>query len=158
MVWCKNLVYIFVALGLWFVYTGSPKTRDMLIVSAVLSVAWVAWYQYDYRNKDQIIFGGEGGLNVMAWSAWTMALLGVGLFYNSLKKMNFTFVMRLVITGGLWTLLLMLGEWIGYNVLNIKLKSDYPGLFGLELIHGPWYMKTYYLTAWAIYLYLIGAF
>jgi hypothetical protein len=152
--WCRRLTILFSAIGAWYVATGKESTRQMMFLAALLSGIWVYWYGYDYRSSDQL---RVDTFNVTTWICWTMGLLAVGFFYQALKnRTGLTLVQRVALTAALWTVGIMIVEWIGYNKMGIKLKSNYPGLFGLELMHGPWYLKVYYLTVWALFLSLMG--
>lgn len=130
-------------------------SRSMIILSGIMSAIWVTWYGYDYRSPDQILIGK---LNVTTWVIWTIGLVIAALFYKYLKnKTQITSIyQRIAVVAVLWTVICMTIEWIGYNVLDIKLKTNYSGLFGLELMHGPWYLKIYYLTAWILFFSLLG--
>lgn len=145
-------------IGIWYAFTGQPATQKLLLYAAAMSFVWVSWYNYDYNASDQV---KVWRLNITTWILWTVALLSVGIWWSFLGSMcgsSLTLVQRLAITGVLWTAIIMIVEWIGYNVLNIRLKSNYPGLFGLKLMHGPVYLKVYYLTAWLIFLLLVHQF
>jgi hypothetical protein len=153
--WCRRLTWALGALGAWFMLTGKEWTRQMLFISALLSGIWVYWYGYDYRSPDQI---RVDTFNVTTWVCWTLGLMAVGFFYQSIKSSNLltTTFQRFALTAILWTVSIMIIEWIGYNKMGIKLKSNYPGLFGLELMHGPWFLMVYYLTVWILFLSLLG--
>ena len=154
MTWCRTLTLVFAIIGAWFAVIGTPITRYMILLAAIMSMIWVCWYNYDYNSHDQIKIGR---LNLMTWVAWTVGLLAVGMWWFYLAETSgLSFIQRLGITAGLWFIVMLLIEWIGYNVLNIRLKSDYPGLLGLELMHGPAYLKVYYLSAWAVYLFILN--
>jgi hypothetical protein len=154
MTWCRTLTLVFGIVGAWFAIIGTPLTRYMILLAAIMSAAWVMWYNYDYNSYDQIKIGR---LNLMTWVAWSVGLFAVGLWWMYLSQMtDLTFVQRLAITAAAWFLVITVIEWIGYNVLNIRLKSNYPGLFGMELMHGPQYLKVYYLSAWALYLFMLN--
>lgn len=150
---CKALSYILGSLGMWCAVTGNALTRRLILIAAIISFAWVCWYNYDYKSDDQIKIGR---LNVMTWVCWTLSLFAVGLWWNYLENTtNLSFTQRVVLTTVMWTLGMIAGEWFGYNVLKVQLKSNYPGLCGFNLMHGPKYLKVYYLTAWAFYLFII---
>lgn len=152
MTWCKVTAIVLSLLGLWYGITGQPSTRKMLLIAAVMSGVWVTFYNYDYICEDQIKIGR---LNLMTFVAWTCGLLAVGFWWQWLsQKEGMSTTQKLLLTGVLWTAAIMAIEYVGYNWMNIQLKSDYTGLFGLKLMHGPPYLKVYYLSAWAIFLYL----
>ena len=154
MTWCRTLTIVFALIGAWFAVTGKPITRYMILLAAVISAAWVMFYNYDYNSHDQIKIGR---LNLMTWVAWTMGLLAVGMWWFYLGDMtDLSVLTRIAITGAMWFVAIIAIEWIGYNLMNIRLKSNYPGLFGMNLMHGPDYLKVYYLSAWAIYLFVLN--
>lgn len=155
MTWCRKVTQMLGALGAFIALTGKETTQQMLILAAIISGVWVWWYGYDYKSQDQIIVGGR--FNVMTWVCWTLGLLAAGWFYQALKRAKISLPRRVMITGAVWIAAIMAVEWWGYNKLDIQLKSNYPGLFGLNLMHGPWYLKLYYLTAWAIFLSFMGS-
>lgn len=150
MTWCRTLTIVFALIGAWFALVGTSRTRHMIIVAAIMSAVWVSWYNYDYNSPDQIKIGR---LNLMTWVAWTVGLLAAGMWWCHLSEItDWSVLMRLAVTAVAWFVCIIAIEWIGYNVLNIRLKSCYPGLFGMELMHGPTYLKMFYLTAWLLYL------
>lgn len=152
--WCRRLTTILGALGIWFAVTGKESTRQMMFIAALIAGIWVYWYGYDYRSPDQLRIDT---FNVTTWVCWTLGLLAAGFVYQAIKRnTSLSLVQRVALTGVLWTVSIMVLEWIGYNKMNIKLKSNYPGLFGLELMHGPWYLKVFYLSAWAVFLSFMG--
>lgn len=148
--WCRTLINVSMIIIFCIFVIGSSSTKKMLLIAALMSAIWVAWYGYDYNSEDQILIGGR--LNVMTWVIWTVGLVAMATFYMSLKNNEMSFPKRLWLTGVIWCLSIVGIEWIGYNLCNIKCKSNYPGLLGLKLMHGPWYLKFYYLTAWALFL------
>lgn len=153
MTWCRTLTLVFAIIGAWFAIIGTPLTRRMILLASLMSFIWVTWYNYDYNSHDQIKIGR---LNLMTWVAWTIGLLAVGMWWFYLEETtDLSFIQRLAITASLWFIIMIIIEWIGYNILNIRLKSDYPGLFGMSLMHGPDYLKVYYLSAWAVYLFIL---
>jgi len=152
--WCKRLTLLFGAINVWLAFAGKESTRQMLFIAALLSGIWVYWYGYNYCSADQVCVDT---FNVTTWVCWTVGLMAVGFFYRALRRTTgVSFVQRVLLTGILWTVSVMIIEWIGYNKLGIKLKSNYPGLCGLNLMHGPWYLKLYYLTVWTLFLSLLG--
>lgn len=153
--WCRLLTYVALVIMLGISFVGSNTTQHMLLVSAMMSAIWVVWYGYDYRTADQILIGGR--FNVMTWIIWTLSLVLMAAFYMFLKRSGWPLGQRVWITGFLWLVSITIIEWLGYNVFKIQLKSNYPGLLGLNLMHGPQYLKFYYLTAWVIFLTFLNA-
>ena len=152
--WCRIVTYAIGALNAWIALTGTDKTKQTMVLAAVMSGVWVYWYGYDYRTEDQIRIGR---FNVMTWVVWVFVLVFTSFVYARLKSAGVQLRKRIAIIGTLWVTGTLLVEWIGYNVCDIALKSNYPGLFGMKLMHGPWYLKVYYLTVWVAFLTLLNA-
>jgi len=129
----------------------NPLTSRLLIIASIISFLWVWFYNYDYTCFQIKI----GRLNLLTFLAWTIGLTLVGLWWNYINNnTNWSFAKRFLITAALWFVAMITLEWVGYNIMKIQLDSDYPGLFGLDLMHGPDYLKVYYLTIWALFLYI----
>jgi hypothetical protein len=152
---CTWITYILGSLSVWLAVTGQEKSKKMLFWAALLSGIWVYWYGYDYKSSQDDMRIGR--FNLFTWISWTIGLMAVGFFYNYIKReTSLTLTQRVVFTGVLWVISVMIIEWIGYNKMGIQLKSNEVGLFGLDLMHGPWYLKIYYLTAWALFLSILN--
>lgn len=153
--WCRTLTYV--ALGILFVMSmiGSSHTQHIILVAALMSAIWVVWYGYDYGTDDQILVAGR--FNLMTWILWSVGLFAMAMFYGQLKSDDMHPAQRIWLTGVLWCVSLCAIEWIGYNMCGIRLKSNYSGLLGMDLMHGPWYLKVYYLTSWALFLTFLNA-
>ncbi len=150
---CRAATFVAALILALLLFFGHQETQHMVFIAGLLSATWVSFYGYDYRSPDQILLGR---LNVTTWTLWTVGLVVGAMFYEYLKIQGFTLPQRVVMTAIGWTIVCMAVEWIGYNILKIKLKTNYPGLFGLELMHGPNYLKVYYLTAWILFFTLLG--
>ncbi len=152
MTWNRVVTIALGLTGIWYALTGKSFTKRLLIIASVMSALWVMFYNYDYNSDDQIKIGR---LNLMTFVAWTCGLLAVGIWWCWISQnTEWSLAKKLIVTGVLWTVSIMAIEWIGYNWMKIRLNSDYPGLFGLNLMHGPQYLKMYYLSAWAAFLFL----
>jgi hypothetical protein len=152
MTWCKTVAIVLSICLAWFTIMGTSQTRDMIFFAAVQSLIWVVWYNYDYTSQDQIKIGR---FNLMTWAAWTLGLVVLGMWWLYLSNAcpNLSLLTRLIITGLLWNVTIMVIEYIGYNWMGIQLKSKYPGVFGLNLMHGPKYLQFYYLLlSWVAFL------
>jgi len=121
------------------------------IVAFLISLSWVIYYGYNYVGTNLFLFGK---INFFALTAWTLGLMIFGLLYSYVKKQRG--ILKAVIWSGvIYLASINILEWIGYNILKIQLISSYNGLFNLELMHGPWWLKVYYLTVWIIYIGII---
>lgn len=150
--WCRYLAIAFTSVLGYMAIRFNTEKRKMVAVAAAIALVWVWWYGYDY-SCDQFIVCG---VNVMTWSAWSLGLIAAGLTYMYFKDSGMGGWKRLSLTTVLWCTIMIAIEYIGYNYCKIQLKSNYDGLFGMPLMHGPWYLKTFYLTAWALYLTVLG--
>lgn len=123
-------------LGYWFII--DKKNRLDIYLSLIISFLWVYFSGlYGYRGTDYTIFG----LNLFAFFAWATGLIIVKKMYLSLFK-NKPWIFFVIF----YIIAIITLEWIGYNVWDIKLVTDYPGIFGIEAMHMPWWGKFYYLT------------
>lgn len=129
----------------------NPLTYRLLIIASIISFFWVWFYNYNYTCFQIKI----GRLNVMTFLAWTIGLTLVGLWWDYINKnTDWSFTKRFIITGLLWFVAITSLEWVGYHIMKVQLNSNYPGLFGMDLMHGPDYLKLYYLTIWMPFLYI----
>jgi hypothetical protein len=131
-------------LGAYFVI--DRKHWREIVLAALISAIWVSIAGiYNYKDTNIVIFG----FNLYPFFAWTVGLVILKAAYEKLGKLK-----HLKATV-LYIVLLLLLEFIGYNYMGIQLNSNYPGLFGLPLMHAPWYSQVYYLTIGPIYLLLM---
>lgn len=130
---------IFGSLGLllyWFII--NKKNRPDIILALIVSFLWVYFSGlYGYRNSDYFLLG----LNLFAFSAWSAGLILVKKIYERFFK-NQSFMFFVIF----YMVAMVIMEYIGYNLWDIKLVTNYPGIFGIEAMHMPWWGKFYYLT------------
>lgn len=122
------------------------------LVAALMSLVWVAYYQYDYN----IGFFNSAGINWLAFSLWTIGLLVTLRVYRWLKEKVANIGLRLGIFWLAYFSTLLGVEFTGYYILRIREITTEPALcFGL--IHGTPVLKIYYLVAGlgAVFLYHI---
>jgi hypothetical protein len=123
------LIYLFIA---------DKKHRKDIYLAAEISFIWVFFSGlYGYRGDDYVFLG----LNFFAFFAWTAGLVLIKKIYDALKFKGKYLLFIIFYIIGMITI-----EYIGYNIWNIKLASHYPGIFGIEAMHMPWYGQMYYLT------------
>jgi hypothetical protein len=121
-----------------YLFAFHKKDRKSIYLAAAISFLWVLLSGlYGYRGGDYSIFG----LNLFAFFAWTTGLVLTKKVYDffKFKKKYWLFVIVYIVI--IFTL-----EYVGYNFWDIKLTTNYSGLFGLEAMHMPWWGKMYYLT------------
>lgn len=138
------IIAIFI-LGLGYLYSKNQNGfRQRLLVASIISFCWVSFSGiYHYQNGNLMI----GGLNVFAFVAWTAGLIFLSEVYARMKGKD-KYLKTVILY---WVLLIGL-EYIGYHWWQIQLNSNYPGLFGLDVLHVPFFAKVYYLSIGPIFL------
>jgi hypothetical protein len=121
-------------------------TNTVLFVLTALFITaiWVkASGIYRYRGKNHYFLG----LNIFPLIFWTIGLMVTRFFYDVLNH-PYKFI---IVCLGYWLVLLSL-EFVGYHYFGVRLASNYPGLWNLDLMHAPAYSKAYYLLIGPAYL------
>ena len=118
---------------------------EEFLIALVISYVWVniSGIYVGYTQLNHCLFG----VNLFPWFAWTAGLVILRELYERTKGKDRFFKISI-----LYIILIILFEYIGYNHWGIQLVTDYPGLFGFELMHMPLYGQLYYLTIGPIYL------
>ncbi len=120
--------------------------RNELILAALISAAWVFFSGfYNYKDSNYIFLG----LNLFTFTAWTSGLVAIKEIYEWIPSKK-----RFLIASALYISLVMIFEFIGYNYWLIQRAADDTGLFGLSLMHMPWWGKLYYLTIGIVFLWV----
>jgi hypothetical protein len=132
------ILYLILRKGCW----------NHVVVALLFTSFWVSLSGlYNYQETNLIFYG----INLFPFFAWIGGLVLVRLVYEHLGEY------KLVKTAVLYWAALLSLEYVGYNYLYIRLSSDYPGLFGLELMHIPPYAQAYYLFVAPVYLLVLMA-
>ena len=129
-----------------FYFLKNKKRWYELVIAAVVTAIWVVLsgiYTYKETNISILSF------NLFPFFAWTAGLVLLKSVYDRLGKLKY---LKAVI---LYLAVLVALEFIGYNYLGVQLASNYPGLFGLELMHAPLYSQLYYLFIGPVYLLIL---
>ncbi len=135
-------IYLFILL-VYSYYVYKEKVGQELIIAFLISIALTSYYYYEYTTTN--IFLGE--INIFTLVSWTFGLVLLREIYERINIKN-----RFLIIYVFYLIALFLFEYIGYYLLNIRLNSNYIGLFGLGIIHGPIGLKVFYLLAGPVYL------
>lgn len=141
-----QLVLIIFNIGLLlYLYNRYKKgVGQQMIIAFLISIAWVAYSQiYIYKDTNYILFG----LNIFPLIAWTAGLTFLRERYENMTGKNKFWKATIFFVVSLTVL-----EYLGYNYWGIQLASNFPGLFGLPLLHAPLLGKIFYLTVGPIYL------
>jgi len=118
---------------------------EELLIALLISYIWVrgSGIYLGYTQLNHCLFG----VNLFPFVAWVTGLVILREIYERAKgKDKF---LRISI---FYIITVIVFEYIGYNYWGIQLVTNYPGLFGYELMHMPWFGKLYYLTIGPIYL------
>ena len=119
-----------------------PEWVFKIFSSLTFSFLWVGNYHYKYN----IEILNTQGLNIWAFSLW---LIGGYIFLNLylyIKSRCHSFIIRITITWLVYFILLLIFEYVGYYLLEIRedsLNEKNALIFGL--IHGTLFMHIYYV-------------
>lgn len=105
---------------------------------------WTFFNRYEYIGKNVFLFDR---INVFPLVLWTLGLTLLYVVHTKIKTKYPIFH-----TTVLYLLCIGLLEAFGYHVLNIRLTSHEPSLFGLGIIHAPLHMKVFYIVAGPIFI------
>lgn len=123
------------------------KIAIPLLIAFVLSVLWTTIYRYEYIGENIFLFGR---INIYPLALWTSGLTGLYILQkNILRKQNFVVMIIAYIT------LLVTLEAVGYYFLDIRLATHYTSLWNTGIIHGPAFLKVFYILAGPAYLVLV---
>ena len=117
-------------------FNYKEKVGRRILIALFFAFAVTSYYTYEYTTTNIMI----GKINLFPLIAWTFGLVVLGEIYSKIK-LKYKWLKLCLI----YIILLMFVEYVGYNFLNIKLNSNFPGLFGLELMHSPIGLKLFYL-------------
>jgi hypothetical protein len=136
------IIYFSLILILGHIFYKEKITAE-LIIAFLIALAWTSYYTYKYTTSNLLI----EKINLFPLVCWTFGLVLLREFYERMSgKLK---LLRVTI---LYLIILGFTEFIGYHLLGIRLNSNFPGLLGLDIIHGPLTLKIFYLTAGPIYL------
>jgi hypothetical protein len=138
---------IIIAASLWLLTSYivyKEKIGQELIIAFLFALAWTSYYTYEYTSKDWF-FGGK--INLFPLICWTAGLVLTREVYERLRG-KYRFLKVTII----YLALLFLFEYIGYNLLNIQLNSNFSDLLNLGIMHAPLFMKIFYLIVGPVYL------
>lgn len=120
--------------------------KKELIIASFISFFWVYFSGlYVYRDANFMI----GSFNLFPFVAWTTGLVILREVYEHVNIQNKFYIISVV-----YMILLMIIEYVGYNLWKIQLTTNYSGLFGIEMMHMPLYGQLYYLLIGPTYLFL----
>jgi hypothetical protein len=121
------------------------KIGKEVVIAFLLALIITSYYSYQYTTSNILI----GRINLFPLISWTFGLVLIREIYERINHKNKLLITNLIY----WSILLSL-EYFFYNLLNIRLDSSYPGLFGLDLMHAQTGMKFFYIFAGPFYLLL----
>ncbi len=119
------------------------KIGQELIIAFLFALIVTSYYIYEYTTTNISI----GRINFFPLISWTFGLVILREIYEKLKIKH-----KLVISSLIYIICLFILEFIGYYILNIRLKTNLSSLLGLGIIHAPIGIKLFYLFAGPIYL------
>lgn len=114
-----------------------------MLVAFIISAAWTWLYRYEYVGENIFLFGR---INVYPLILWTCGLTGLCILQTHIiRRKNF------VLLTSVYLIALFALEAVGYYILNIRLASNFPGLWNSGIIHGPAFLKLFYILAGPLY-------
>ncbi|MAG07578.1 hypothetical protein CMI46_02075 [Candidatus Pacearchaeota archaeon] len=136
------IIYFSLILILGHIFYKEKITAE-LIIAFLIALAWTSYYPYEYTTSNLLI----EKINLFPLISWTFGLVLLREIYERMPE-KFK-LLRITL---LYLIVLGFVEFIGYHLLGIRLNSNFPGLLGLDIIHGPLSLKIFYLTVGPIYL------
>jgi len=97
--------------------------------------------KYIYTDSNIFI----GSVNLYPLILWSVGLVLLREFYEYIGKKFFLTVV-------FYILAILFVEYIGYHLLGIRIDGNYPGIFGLDVIHGPPIIHYFYILAGPAYI------
>jgi hypothetical protein len=128
---------------IWGFLRYKEKIGQELIIAFLFSLFVTSYYLYEYSSFNIFI----GKINLFPLIGWTFGLVILREIYEFINVKHKLLASSLIYITGLFLL-----EYVGFHILNVKLVSDFPSLFGLGIIHAPIGMKFFYILAGPIYL------
>jgi hypothetical protein len=119
------------------------KIGQELVVAFLISIAIASYYFYEYTTLNIML----GKINLFPVVSWTFGLVVLREIYEKLKG-RYKFLIAVLV----YVVALVLLEYIGYNFLGIQLKSNFPGIWTIEIMHSPLFLKIVYLIVGPLYL------
>ncbi len=137
------IVVVSIFFLLFFFIKYKKKIGQELIIAFLFALFITSYVEYIYKGINLTI----GTINIFPLVGWTAGLVLLREIY---EKIHIKY--KIVYVSILYLILIISVEYIGYHTLGIQLDSNYPGVFGLDVIHTPPFQQVFYLTAGPIYL------
>lgn len=149
MILAQYLIILVSIIGLIvYLWMNEDGWRAVLLSAAMTSVWVVLSGLYIYKSTNLGFFN----INLFPFFAWTGGLILFKMIYEKMGDHKFWKATIFYVP------MLLLLEYVFYNFFGVQLNSNYPGLFGFELLHVPWYGQFYYLIAGPLFLLLMIQF
>ncbi len=126
-------------------------------------IAWLIlfpWYfllrnLYRYNREDVRVFGIPL-FPVLAWSVGLPSgMIVLRLFFATIHK---TPPLHFPVWYGAFIVILVIYEWVGYHLLNIRLRTEYKGFPLIDCMHVPGWVKAGYFSIGVLYYYALDGF
>lgn len=119
------------------------KLRKEMVIALLFALIITSYYNYEYEGYNLKL----GKINLYPLVCWTAGLILFREIYSGSKikhKKLLIIVLYIAVLLGL--------EYLFYHFLNVRLKANYPGLLGFDVLHAPTELKVFYLSAGPLYL------
>jgi hypothetical protein len=114
-----------------------------VVIALLISSIITSYYVYEYSSSNLFI----GRINLFPLILWTTGLVALREIYLKIEVKHKWIVFSLLSIASV-----VLVEYIGYYLFNIRLSWDFPGFFGLGILHAPTFLQFFYLFVGPIYL------
>lgn len=122
--------------------------RNELYLAMAISFLWVTLSGvYVYKDYNIIIFG----LNLFPFTLWTLALVLFKELSEFIEGFIEGYKLYLLLLG-IWIVLMLIVEYIGYHLLVIQLGNGDLGLLGFDVLHLPFYGHIYYIFTGVLFI------
>jgi len=136
------------SIGLMYkIYENKMISLKKIGLALLISTIWINFSGlYNYTDASYMF----GTLNLFPLISWTTGLLLTNLIYERYFESK-----KIIGLTTLYISTIIILEYIGYHILGIQLNSNYPGVFGSDILHVPVFAQIYYLTAGPIFVKII---
>jgi len=126
---------------LFLLFNFKKDIAAELLVAILFALFITSYQKYTYTEFNFYI----GTINVFPLILWSLGLVVLREVYEAIGN-------KFIISVFIYLILLIILEIIGYHLLGIHTTWNYPGLFGLDIIHGPPVIQYFYVLAGPVYL------
>ena len=122
------------------------------IPAIIITFLWItaSRHMYSGYNTFRIRVFGTALFPILAWPLGLM----LGYYYAIPRITNVHWTLKWVVLSIIYAMVLIMVEFVGYNVLGIQLDAGkaYPGWPVLNILHCPWWMQIAYFMNGIVFM------